>query len=77
MDGLRGYYQVAGADDTIIAVGGEQRDHIDVTEQGVLGDRAYALIDTDTGSVVCAKSDASTARHMASRGRTHGERLSG
>jgi uncharacterized protein YcbX len=38
------------------SMGGEQGDHIDITERGVLGDRAYALIDTDTGRVVSAKS---------------------
>ena len=35
---------------------GEQLDGAEVTERGVLGDRAYALIDTDTGKVVSAKS---------------------
>ena len=35
---------------------GEQLDEAEVTERGVLGDRAYALIDTDTGKVVSAKS---------------------
>ena len=38
------------------SMGGEQLDKVDVTERGVLGDRAYALIDTDTGKVVSAKS---------------------
>src|SRR3984893_7357478 len=28
---------------------GEQLPEVEVTERGVLGDRAYALIDTDTG----------------------------
>ena len=35
---------------------GEQLPEVEVTERGVLGDRAYALIDTDTGRVVSAKS---------------------
>ena len=38
------------------SMGGEQLDKVSVTERGVLGDRAYALIDTDTGKVVSAKS---------------------
>jgi uncharacterized protein YcbX len=37
------------------SMGGQQHDQIDITEHGVLGDRAYALIDTDTGRVVSAK----------------------
>jgi uncharacterized protein len=35
---------------------GEQLAEADVTDRGVIGDRAYALIDTDTGKVVSAKS---------------------
>lgn len=35
---------------------GEQLQEIAVTERGVVGDRAYALIDTDTGRAVSAKS---------------------
>jgi uncharacterized protein len=35
---------------------GEQLPEVEVTERGVLGDRAYALMDTDTGRVVSAKS---------------------
>ncbi len=35
---------------------GEQLPEVEVTGRGVLGDRAYALIDTDTGRVVSAKS---------------------
>jgi uncharacterized protein YcbX len=35
---------------------GEQLQEAAVTEGGVLGDRAYALIETDTGKVVSAKS---------------------
>ena len=35
---------------------GEQLEEAEVTERGVVGDRAYALIDTDTGKVVSAKS---------------------
>ncbi len=35
---------------------GEQLQEVEVTEQGILGDRAYALIDDDTGRVVSAKS---------------------
>src|SRR5258708_31326160 len=37
-------------------MGGEQLQDVEVTERGVLGDRAYALIDKDTGKVVSAKS---------------------
>jgi uncharacterized protein YcbX len=36
--------------------GGEQLQEVEVTERGVLGDRAYALIDKGTGKVVSAKS---------------------
>jgi uncharacterized protein len=35
---------------------GERLDEAHVTEQGLVGDRAYALIDGDTGKVVSAKS---------------------
>ena len=35
---------------------GERLQEVEVTERGVLGDRAYALIDQDTGRVVSAKS---------------------
>ena len=35
---------------------GEQLQEAELTERGVLGDRAYALIDKDTGKVVSAKS---------------------
>jgi uncharacterized protein len=38
------------------SMGGEQLRDAAVTERGVLGDRAYALIDKDTGKVVSAKS---------------------
>jgi uncharacterized protein len=38
------------------SMGGEQLSEAEVTERGVLGDRAYALIDKDTGKVVSAKS---------------------
>src|SRR5258707_14190451 len=38
------------------SMGGEQLDDVEVTERGVLGDRAYALIDRDTGKAVSAKS---------------------
>src|SRR6266446_5853385 len=38
------------------SMGGEQLQDVEVTERGVLGDRAYALIDKDTGKVVSAKS---------------------
>jgi uncharacterized protein YcbX len=34
---------------------GEELDAVDVTEGGVVGDRAYALIDRETGKVVSAK----------------------
>jgi MOSC domain-containing protein len=37
------------------SMGGEQLHDVEVTERGVLGDRAYALIDKDTGKVVSAK----------------------
>ncbi len=35
---------------------GEQLEEVEVTGQGLVGDRAYALIDVDTGKVVSAKS---------------------
>ncbi|MFQ5690949.1 MAG: MOSC domain-containing protein [Gemmatimonadota bacterium] len=35
---------------------GERLEEATLTERGILGDRAYALIDTDTGKVVSAKS---------------------
>lgn len=35
---------------------GEQLEEAEVTERGMLGDRAYALIDKETGKVVSAKS---------------------
>ena len=35
---------------------GEQHRELELTQSGVLGDRAYALIDKDTGKVVSAKS---------------------
>ncbi len=35
---------------------GEQLQEAELTERGIFGDRAYALIDTDTGKVVSAKS---------------------
>jgi len=38
------------------SMGGEKLDQTDLTEQGVLGDRAYAIIDVDTGKVASAKS---------------------
>jgi uncharacterized protein YcbX len=38
------------------SMGGEQLQAVEVTELGVLGDRAYALIDNDTGKAVSAKS---------------------
>jgi uncharacterized protein YcbX len=34
---------------------GEELDAADVTERGLLGDRAYALVDVETGKVVSAK----------------------
>jgi uncharacterized protein YcbX len=34
---------------------GELADSVDVEERGVVGDRTYALVDTDTGKVVSAK----------------------
>jgi uncharacterized protein len=38
------------------SMGGEQLQEATVTERGFLGDRAYALMDNDTGKVVSAKS---------------------
>jgi uncharacterized protein YcbX len=38
------------------SMGGEQLQQAEITEQGVLGDRAYGLIDKDSGKVVSAKS---------------------
>jgi len=38
------------------SMNGEQLQEVTVTKQGVLGDRAYALIDAETGKVVSAKS---------------------
>src|SRR5258708_22719749 len=38
------------------SMGGEQLKDVEVMERGVLGDRAYALIDKDRGKVVRAKS---------------------
>ena len=35
---------------------GEQLDQAELSERGLLGDRAYALIDMDTGKVASAKS---------------------
>jgi hypothetical protein len=35
---------------------GERLDRAEVTERGILGDRAYALIDVETGKVASAKS---------------------
>jgi hypothetical protein len=35
---------------------GEKLDQVEIDGQGVLGDRAYALIDTETGKVISAKS---------------------
>src|SRR3954451_9123642 len=34
---------------------GEELDATEVTERGLLGDRAYALVDAETGKVVSAK----------------------
>src|SRR5579884_3824032 len=34
---------------------GEELDSSEVTERGLLGDRAYALVDVETGKVVSAK----------------------
>jgi len=36
-------------------MGGEQLQAVELTEQGVLGDRAFALIDNDSGKAVSAK----------------------
>lgn len=38
------------------SMGGERLKQVDLTVGGILGDRAYALIDADTGKVVSAKS---------------------
>lgn len=38
------------------SMGGEQLNSVKMTERGVLGDRAYGLIDKDTGRVASAKS---------------------
>jgi uncharacterized protein len=38
------------------SMGGERLEQAEITEHGIVGDRAYALIDTDTGKVVSAKS---------------------
>jgi uncharacterized protein YcbX len=38
------------------SMAGEQLNEVEVVEQGILGDRAYALIDKDTDRVVSAKS---------------------
>src|ERR671916_3048255 len=38
------------------SMGGERLEQADLTEFGLVGDRAYALIDADTGKVVSAKS---------------------
>lgn len=35
---------------------GERLDHAEITKQGLVGDRAYALIDVETGKVASAKS---------------------
>ncbi len=37
------------------SMGGEQLQAVELTEQGVLGDRAFALIDNDSGKAVSAK----------------------
>lgn len=38
------------------SMGGEQLEQVELGAHGILGDRAYALIETDTGKVVSAKS---------------------
>jgi uncharacterized protein YcbX len=38
------------------SMGGEQLEQAELTGRGLLGDRAYALMDSDTGKVVSAKS---------------------
>ena len=38
------------------SMGGERLEQVELTERGLLGDRAYALIEADTGKVVSAKS---------------------
>lgn len=38
------------------SMGGEQLHNVEITERGVVGDRAYGLVDKDTGRVASAKS---------------------
>ena len=38
------------------SMGGEQLDSVEICAAGIPGDRAYALVDTETGKVVSAKS---------------------
>src|ERR671910_3832864 len=38
------------------SMGGERLEQAELTEHGLVGDRAYALIDANTGKVVSAKS---------------------
>ncbi|MCC7179609.1 MAG: MOSC domain-containing protein [Acidobacteria bacterium] len=38
------------------SMAGEQVDQVDITAQGIVGDRAYALVDSVSGKVVSAKS---------------------
>ena len=38
------------------SMSGERLEETELTERGLVGDRAYALIDSDTGKVVSAKS---------------------
>src|ERR671917_669530 len=40
----------------VMSMRGERREQTELTEHGLVGDRAYALIDADTGKVVSAKS---------------------
>lgn len=46
---------------------GEQLEEVEVTDRGLVGDRAYALIEADTGKVVSAKSVKRFPRLLACR----------
>jgi uncharacterized protein YcbX len=44
---------------------GERRTHIEVVHDGLVGDRAYALVETDTGTVMSAKNPRVGAQLLA------------
>jgi MOSC N-terminal beta barrel domain len=46
---------------------GEQLDAADVTEAGLVGDRAYALVDTETGKVLSGKTPRLGSRLLGCR----------